>query len=247
MGAWGHGIFENDASLDWVTTFEAEGAEAVSAAVTAAMRPGYLDADVASEALAACAVVAAAAGGGLPEDAPETLRSKLAPVPDLAAACQRIVLRAKGPQSELAELWAEAGPEGFEAALADLKARLPDVAPAELPDAIGKPGPALGYGLDLPVTPQALTDWVLASFAILETRAEVDLGPPPQPDDIVAFMTAAAARARELDAALGLPPYADGEAIPTEDSSPGGLRFFEVCLSGHFRRVEALLNGGEDD
>ena len=221
------------------------------------MGQGYLDADVASEALAACSVVAAAEGAGLPSDAPVALLAKVAAEAaqvkssNLAASCQSIVRRAASEQSELAELWAEAEPgefRGFEAALADLKARLPDVAPAPLAAGRGQPGPVLTYGLDLPVTSEALMAWVQASFKILEARSGVALDAPALPqDNITAFMTAAADRAARLALALDLPPYADGEQIPTDDASPGGLRFYEVCLAGHFRRIEAYLNGGEDE
>ncbi|MGZ8311552.1 MAG: DUF4259 domain-containing protein [Allosphingosinicella sp.] len=120
MGAWGSGSFENDTALDW-----AEGVQSV----TDVRRPferlkevtdaggedetAYIDADLASEAIAAAETVALLMGRTIP-GFPEGLRERLrdAGEPDdllfhqaRNAICH--VLR----NSELAELWAESAAE----------------------------------------------------------------------------------------------------------------------------------------
>ena len=253
MGAWGSGIFQNDTSLDWVGAFDAEGAEAVARAVSAAMRPGYLDADVASEALAACAVVAAAAGAELPEDAPADLpvRSHAAAVQalKLAAPCQRVMRRVTAEGSELLELWEDADPadfKAFKASVRDLAGRLPQVEPAPLdaPVPIGQPGPRLRRGLALPVTPEVLIDWLVECFQVLEARAEVHFGPLPQPADLTEFLDHCHDRAIRLAQALDVTPF--DTTVPSDDHTPGGLRAFEMCIGNNFRVIETHLNGGAE-
>ena len=251
MGAWGSGIFQNDTSLDWVGDFDAEGAEAVARAVKAAMRPGYLDADVASEALAACAVVAAAEGAELPEDAPADVpvKSHAAAVQalKLAAPCQRVVRRVTAEGSELLELWEDAEPadfKAFKASVRELKDRLPQVKPAPLdaPVPIGQPGPRLRRGLDLPVTQEALRDWLMECFQVLEARGEVNLGPLPEADDLTEFLDHCHDRAIRLARALGVTPF--DTTVPCDDHTPGGLRAVEMCIGNNFRITETHLNGG---
>ena len=61
MGAWGIGIFENDAAADWLFDYEAVGASAVLQAFSDAKEQaasGYIDVDAGSMVLAAGEVVA---------------------------------------------------------------------------------------------------------------------------------------------------------------------------------------------
>lgn len=112
MGAWGSGVFENDAALDWVGELVESGD---ASRVSAALRSGrrwwvvYLDAWKSNEALAAAEVVSAACGvlgSDLPEDLlpwVEQHRSELVPFAGLALdAVSRV-----GRRSELRSLWAE--------------------------------------------------------------------------------------------------------------------------------------------
>jgi len=72
MGAWGIGHFENDAAADWLFDLESEGLSALRAPLMRAAEPEVLEANEASEALAAAVVVAAARDGlrsGLPDRA----------------------------------------------------------------------------------------------------------------------------------------------------------------------------------
>lgn len=265
MGAWGSGNFQNDTALDWVYAFDSEGAEAVRAAVEAALRPGYLDADVACTALAACEVVAASAGAGLADDAPGDVLDSLARhgadvrQADLAAACQRIVILAGSETSELHELWDDAAPEdreGFRAALTGLQKRLPQVAPAPVPDPAkpAKPGPSLTYGLKLPVTPSSLMEWVLAAFEVLEHRAGAPDGLQDGADygdegleGMAAFMQQHLVRLERLEAHLGLPVRPRDAVVPFDDHSAGGLRAYEMWIAGRFMDIEAQLNGWRDE
>jgi hypothetical protein len=65
LGAWGNGSFDNDAAMDWLLDLtDRDDLELVRDALAAAAGPPtfYLDADLASEAVAAAEVVAIAAG-----------------------------------------------------------------------------------------------------------------------------------------------------------------------------------------
>lgn len=134
MGAWGDGTFQNDAALDWLSGVESRGIEAVRDALTrAATTPadGYLDVDDGASALAAAALVAAASGHGnerLPERALgwlDRIASELA-TDDLALA-RRAVDRVVAPNSELAALWADHGPEsGWHQRARALRSKLPE-------------------------------------------------------------------------------------------------------------------------
>lgn len=113
MGAWGEGVFENDAAGDWLDQLVASGKpaaidKALSFAIKA--KPGQLEADEACEALAGAEVVAAARGhrhADLPDDVKEWLAtSGYAPTEATVALSVKAVERVRD-ESELAELWAE--------------------------------------------------------------------------------------------------------------------------------------------
>ncbi len=135
MGAWGEGILDNDAALDWLGDLEEQGDEftvrdALEAAADAPPDE-YLDADEGQEALVAAEVVAAAAGR--PADAGGTygrLRAWAQAHPDVAelvGLARQAVERANAAESEIRELWLEAdetGEGGWFQAVRDLRNRL---------------------------------------------------------------------------------------------------------------------------
>ena len=141
MGAWGSGSFENDTALDWAGSVQSladvrEPFERLKALKDAGEkgRPVHIDADLASELIAAAETVAMLMGRRIP-DFPENLSERLANArePDdllfhQARAAVTRVLR----NSELAELWeesaAESGTNEWHAAITGLIDRLnPDV------------------------------------------------------------------------------------------------------------------------
>lgn len=113
MGAWGEGIFENDAAGDWLDRLVSSGKtsvidKALSLAIKA--RPGRLEADEASETLAAVEVIAAARGyrhSDLPVEVKEWLvKSGYSPTTDTTALAVQATERVRD-DSELRDLWAE--------------------------------------------------------------------------------------------------------------------------------------------
>jgi len=115
MGAWGLGPFDNDTAADWAADLDdassAERPALIREALTAALEADeYLDADDASIAVAAAAVVAALQDGGpaLDEGYGPTVGS-LHLEPELRGLAARAVARVLGEESEWRELWEEAG------------------------------------------------------------------------------------------------------------------------------------------
>jgi len=113
MGAWGEGIFENDAAGDWLDQLVESGkANAIDKALSFAIKakPGYLEADEASAALAAVEVIAAARGhrhSDLPDEVKEWLAgSGYVPTAETVASGIRAAERVRD-DSELEELWDE--------------------------------------------------------------------------------------------------------------------------------------------
>lgn len=113
MSAWGDGVFENDQAGYWIDQLVESGKSmAIDKALSFALKakPGRLEADEASEALAAAEVVAAARGhrhADLPDDAKEWLAtSGYVPTESSCALCVKTVERVRD-DSELMELWAE--------------------------------------------------------------------------------------------------------------------------------------------
>ncbi|QIX59807.1 DUF4259 domain-containing protein [Hymenobacter lutimineralis] len=112
MGSWGHRNFENDTAADFAADFRDQPNEALllAALATAAEEEEYIEADVASEALAAAEIVAAILGKpspAFPADLQPALKQLDAGDSDdlreLAQEAVEAVLR----QSELRELWEE--------------------------------------------------------------------------------------------------------------------------------------------
>ncbi|AKF08114.1 DUF4259 domain-containing protein [Sandaracinus amylolyticus] len=129
MGAWGHGAFENDDSLDWLAELEA-GRMTVRDALEAAVAESddLLEAPEASMAIAAATLVAAAKDGertALPDGARAWVDANgAAAKADVALAIRAVerVLDAAG--SELAELWADAETDEWRGDVEALLARL---------------------------------------------------------------------------------------------------------------------------
>jgi len=113
VGAWGAGSFENDAALDW-----AAGVQSVDQVRNAFERlkargAGAVDADLASEVVAAAETVALLLGRkspGVPDELAQRLADAREPDADLYHSARSAVLQVMR-NSELAELWEEAAQE----------------------------------------------------------------------------------------------------------------------------------------
>lgn len=132
MGAWGAGPFENDAAGDFVaemTHREDSNDGIVEALQHVVDAEDYLEVDEGGSAIAAAELVAAALGRGL-ETMPKSLVllvERLRPRADaeLAKLAARAVERVTGDASEVAELWAENGPDNeWQPFVASLRERL---------------------------------------------------------------------------------------------------------------------------
>jgi hypothetical protein len=133
MGAWGPLAFDNDEANDWA--YELEGVDDLSL-VTAAFEnvavagEGYLEQDVGSIGLAACEVVARLRGrpghsNSYTEKVDRWVAAhKIDPPAELIVKGNAVIDRILGPESELQELWEEAGVDEWRSAVADLRARM---------------------------------------------------------------------------------------------------------------------------
>lgn len=147
MGAWGEGLFESDAALDWVMDLmempdgsddDGKDAMIVSALLMAADEDDGFDSDSATYGLCAAEIVAAMLGKPGPElakpqaDSPaealaewiRTGETQLREMPDIRTIAANAVKRAA--DSELADLWEEAeeGSGEWRKSINDLLARL---------------------------------------------------------------------------------------------------------------------------
>ncbi len=108
MGAWGPGVFENDAALDWLAVARrGDAREAIESALRAAIEAEYLDVDEGAAAVAAAAIIASACDGqimSLPEDA-RSLAADFVPEERARGAAGEALRAVLGPRSELASLW----------------------------------------------------------------------------------------------------------------------------------------------
>ncbi len=141
MGAWGAGGFENDAALDFAGTVET--VEDIRAAFSIETPEVPIDADKASEIIAAAECVAAMMGRPA-DDMPDELldRVKGFGAPDKALFHNaRDHVSAVISRSELAELWSEADDPGeFNRAMTGLIDRLnPDLKPKKAAQRKKKP------------------------------------------------------------------------------------------------------------
>lgn len=129
MGTWDTGPFDNDTAADWCGDLdEADPAQRVPMirdALTAAVdEDGYLDSDLAVEAIAAAAIVASQRPGGPPIDSPYapeflTMGTTLSLPDDLPQLALQALDRIVGDDSEWRELWEDSG--SFAEALAELQ------------------------------------------------------------------------------------------------------------------------------
>ena len=128
MGTWGPAAFDNDAASDWLADLDgAADAGPVEEALRDVTRTDdYLDADEAQPAVAAAELVAAMGGRPAP-DLPAGARAWAAerghPDAALVELARAAVARVRH-DSELKELWEDADPSAWEAAMDDLAARL---------------------------------------------------------------------------------------------------------------------------
>lgn len=135
MGAWGTGPFENDDAADWSFQFEetdrATGQALVAEALGLLVADEYVEAPEGSVAVAAAQVVAwLVAPESIEESADaETVvgwvRSNPGAADDqLIESARRLLTNIRGDDSELAELWDEAGERAWEASLVAIEERL---------------------------------------------------------------------------------------------------------------------------
>ncbi|HEY7225162.1 MAG TPA: DUF4259 domain-containing protein [Micromonosporaceae bacterium] len=117
MGTWGYGPFDNDTAADWsgdLNDAPAERREQIIRATLVAVldNVGYLDSDLAVEAIAAAALIASQRPGGAPITTPygpdflvngETLRLSA----DLDGLAVRALDRILADESEWRSLWEE--------------------------------------------------------------------------------------------------------------------------------------------
>ena len=132
MGTWGSGVFANDDAMDWIAGLEdTDDIGVVERALGAVMMTeGYLEAPACAEALAAAEVVATLRkqpGPDVPSEVFEWMARVGRELPStLPGDAQRAIDRIM-TDSELQELWEEAGEPGLEewrATLAELRGRL---------------------------------------------------------------------------------------------------------------------------
>lgn len=143
MGAWGTGNFENDAAADWLgdlvesndfsqiekTIRRVIGSTGFIAKLTGRAAPKYVDADMASNALAAAEIVAALRGNpadGLSKDALKFVSKFTGRESSELAALARKAIERISSDSELAELWKESGElEIWKNEITSVRSRLP--------------------------------------------------------------------------------------------------------------------------
>ena len=132
MGAWGYGAFENDDAGDWAFGLEdTDDLSLVEEAIDSVLEAEvYLDAPAASEALAACEVIARLQGRyGTRDSSTEDVDAwveahPLRVPPELVEKALQAIDRITGPDSELRELWDDAGAEAWLASVEEIKERV---------------------------------------------------------------------------------------------------------------------------
>ena len=116
MGTWEITNFGNDAAMDWISDFKEDPTVPfLLQTLEAVFEDEYLDSDIASEALAAIEVVAAAKGrpsSDFPEEIEAGQLTTVAAAIDtkMIETCKKTINRIiKEEDNELFELWEEAG------------------------------------------------------------------------------------------------------------------------------------------
>ncbi|NEC68175.1 DUF4259 domain-containing protein [Streptomyces sp. SID9727] len=113
MGTWDVGPFDNDTAADWCGGLDDAAPEAREGMVRAALAEtagtaDYLDSDVANEAIAAAALVAAQCPGGAAADSAYGPDEPLPDLTGLRELALRALDRVLTEPSEALELWEEA-------------------------------------------------------------------------------------------------------------------------------------------
>ncbi|MET9675698.1 DUF4259 domain-containing protein [Streptomyces sp. NPDC006482] len=131
MGTWDIGPFDSDTAADFSYRVDEAPAEKRAEVLRAAFREvttagdDYLDSDLAVEAIASAALVAAQCPGGEPVT---TAYGPKQPLPELPAELRPMAVealdRVLGPDSELLELWEESDGEEWKAGIRKLRAVL---------------------------------------------------------------------------------------------------------------------------
>ena len=132
MGAWGILAFDNDDANDWAYGLEEVADLSLVELAFAEVEEAdeYLEAPTATEALAACEVLARLMGNsGYKNSYTEKVdqwvnRHPLKPSPAILARADAIIDRVLAPNSELRELWDEADAEEWLQSVEDLRSRL---------------------------------------------------------------------------------------------------------------------------
>ena len=114
MGAWGTGNFDNDTACDWAWELEeSSDLSVIERAVEAVLETEFVDADIASEALAAIDTIARLKGaGGVKNSSTETVdawvsRVQISVPKELTEKARKALTVINCESSELFELWAE--------------------------------------------------------------------------------------------------------------------------------------------
>ena len=133
MGAWGTGVFDNDAAGDWAAELEdTDDLSLVEETFQEVLDVGddYLDSDEACRALAACEVVARLKGNrgvrnSYTKDVDDWVEAhRQTPSDGLVRMGLAVIDRIRTPPSELPELWGEGDATEWNAAVDDLRARV---------------------------------------------------------------------------------------------------------------------------
>jgi hypothetical protein len=132
MGAWAADPFGNDTACDWgYRLSESDDTSGIVEALQAATEcDGFIDADIGSEAVAACEVLARLKGNWGERTAyTETVdqwieNHPIAVSTELAQLASDALTRVLAPDSELAELWAEAEDHDWVKSIEELRRRI---------------------------------------------------------------------------------------------------------------------------
>lgn len=129
MGAWSHEPFGNDDASDWVYRLEyVEDLSVIESAIDSSLEADdYLEAPEASEAIAAIEVLAKLLGKGTQSDSytegvDKWVKSvSIKPDKALLEKANQALLRILGENSELRELWDEAGGDEWVSSISSLQ------------------------------------------------------------------------------------------------------------------------------
>jgi hypothetical protein len=133
MGAWGVDAFDNDSANDWAYGLnDVDDLSLIESAIDDIVEDeeDYLDADLATDALAACEVLARLLGNAGKHNAfTEKVNAWVAahplkPPATLIRRAHKAIDRIAGDESELHELWSESGDAAWLASVNDLRSRL---------------------------------------------------------------------------------------------------------------------------